>query len=92
MCAELDRRLINVLQIDPRATWAKVGKILGMSPTTVAHRWQRLVDDGIAWITACPNLDQQMTAIVEVDCHTESHQDLVWESHDSQCLRDDGGS
>ena len=72
MCAELDRRLVNVLQIDPRATWAKVGKGLGMSPTTVAHRWQRLVDDGIAWITACPNLDQQMTAIVEVDCHTES--------------------
>ena len=72
MYEELDRRLVNVLQIDPRATWAKVGKVLGVSPTTVAHRWQRLVDDGIAWITACPNLNQQMTAIVEVDCHTES--------------------
>ncbi|WP_122787243.1 Lrp/AsnC family transcriptional regulator [Cutibacterium modestum] len=72
MYEELDRRLVNVLQIDPRASWAKVGKILGVSPTTVAHRWQRLVDDGIAWITACPNLNQQMTAIVEVDCHTES--------------------
>ncbi len=67
------------LQIDPRASWAKVGKrSFGCLPTTVAHRWQRLVDDGIAWITACPNLNQQMTAIVEVDCHTESlpsHQD-----------------
>ena len=72
MYEELDRRLVNVLQIDPRASWAKVGKVLGVSPTTVAHRWQRLVDDGIAWITACPNLNQQMTAIVEVDCHTES--------------------
>ena len=72
MYEKLDRRLVNVLQIDPRASWAKVGKILGVSPTTVAHRWQRLVDDGIAWITACPNLNQQMTAIVEVDCHTES--------------------
>lgn len=60
MYEELDRRLVNVLQIDPRASWAKVGKILGVSPTTVAHRWQRLVDDGIAWITACPNLNQQM--------------------------------
>ena len=66
MYEELDRRLVNVLQIDPRASWAKVGKVLGVSPTTVAHRWQRLVDDGIAWITACPNLNQQMTAIVEV--------------------------
>ncbi|MDF2229392.1 Lrp/AsnC family transcriptional regulator [Cutibacterium acnes] len=72
MYEELDRRLVNVLQIDPRASWAKVGKVLGVSPTTVAHRWQRLVDDGIAWITACSNLNQQMTAIVEVDCHTES--------------------
>ena len=72
MYEELDRRRVNVLQIDPRASWAKVGKVLGVSPTTVAHRWQRLVDDGIAWITACPNLNQQMTAIVEVDCHTES--------------------
>ncbi|MBD4448195.1 AsnC family transcriptional regulator, partial [Xanthomonas citri pv. citri] len=52
MYEELDRRLVNVLQIDPRASWAKVGKVLGVSPTTVAHRWQRLVDDGIAWITA----------------------------------------
>ena len=64
MYEELDRRLVNVLQIDPRASWAKVGKVLGVSPTTVAHRWQRLVDDGIAWITACPNLNQQMMAIV----------------------------
>ena len=43
MYEELDRRLVNVLQIDPRASWAKVGKVLGVSPTTVAHRWQRLV-------------------------------------------------
>ena len=77
----LDIGRVNGLQIDPRASWAKVGKVLGVSPTTVAHRWQRLVDDGIAWITACPNLNQQMTAIVEVDCHTESfppsHQDTM---------------
>ena len=38
MYEELDRRLVNVLQIDPRASWAKVGKVLGVSPTTVAHR------------------------------------------------------
>ena len=30
MYEELDRRLVNVLQIDPRASWAKVGKVLGV--------------------------------------------------------------
>ena len=81
MYEELDRRLVNVLQIDPRASWAKVGKGLGGSPTTVAHRWPRLVHRGSAWKTPCPSQTQEMTATVEVDCHTESfppsHQDTM---------------
>ena len=45
MYEELDRRLVNVLQIDPRASWAKVGKVLGVSPTTVAHRMDNCVPE-----------------------------------------------
>ena len=37
MYEELDRRLVNVLQIDPRATWAKVGKVLGGSVSSMTE-------------------------------------------------------
>jgi transcriptional regulator, asnC family len=72
MLEEMDMRLVNLLQIDPRMSWARAGEILQISPTTVAHRWQRLTASGLAWITTHPNLENRFTAIVEVDCRTEA--------------------
>ena len=72
MLEEMDMRLVNLLQIDPRISWARAGEILQISPTTVAHRWQRLTASGLAWITTHPNLENRFTAIVEVDCRTEA--------------------
>ncbi|EPH07205.1 hypothetical protein HMPREF1531_00258 [Propionibacterium sp. oral taxon 192 str. F0372] len=68
---ETDLKIVNLLQIDPRIPWAQVGQILGISPTTASHRWARLNAEGLAWITTLPALDQQLSAIVEVDCITE---------------------
>ncbi|WP_330182990.1 Lrp/AsnC family transcriptional regulator [Nocardia sp. NBC_01503] len=51
---ELDLDLVNALQIDPRASWTRIGASLGVDATTAARRWQRLTDAGLAWITAYP--------------------------------------
>lgn len=68
---EVDLRLVNILQIDPRIPWARAGEILGISATTAANRWRRLNEAGLAWISTYPNLTCQFTATVEVDCRTE---------------------
>lgn len=50
--SELDFRLINALQVNPRASWKQVSRVLGVSADTTARRWQRLVAHGQAWVTA----------------------------------------
>ena len=47
---ETDLQLVNLLQIDPRISWSKAGEILQMSPTTVANRWNHLVEKWLDWI------------------------------------------
>jgi DNA-binding Lrp family transcriptional regulator len=57
--------------VAPRAPWNAVGDVLGISPTTAAKRFQRLVDEGIAWVTASPGMmtsSAQCYAHVEVTC------------------------
>lgn len=72
MLDETDLQLVNLLQIDPRMSWANAGRILGISATTAANHWHRLSAEGLAWVTTYPNLETQFTAIVEVDCRTDA--------------------
>ncbi|MFP3987073.1 Lrp/AsnC family transcriptional regulator [Streptomyces sp. E11-3] len=68
---ELDLSLVNTLQIDPRAPWSRIGRALDLDPVTVARRWSRLTESGVAWITAQPGraqISQGCLAFVEVDC------------------------
>lgn len=55
---DLDRRLIEELQIDPREAYAALGARLGVTGMTVANRLQRLRDSGLLSIRAEPNLAQ----------------------------------
>ncbi|GAB2732473.1 AsnC family transcriptional regulator [Sinomonas soli] len=50
--SEKDLALIHALQVAPRVPWAQAGEILGMHPTALAARWERLRADGIVWVTA----------------------------------------
>ncbi|MFM9370636.1 Lrp/AsnC family transcriptional regulator [Streptomyces sp. Da 82-17] len=68
---ETDLSLVHALQLDPRAPWTKVGAALDLDPVTVARRWARMADAGLAWVT--PQLGQGQsarvfTAVVEVHC------------------------
>lgn len=65
--SELDHKLIHALQINPRASWAQIGAILEIDPSTAARRWSRLVESGAAWVACQPlhGLDPAM-ALIEV--------------------------
>lgn len=48
---ELDRRIIGALQIDGRASWLRIARILGENERTVARRGARLLDSGAMRVT-----------------------------------------
>lgn len=52
---DLDRRIVAALQADPRAPWAQLGAVVGVSETTVMRRVQRLRDTGSLILLAAPD-------------------------------------
>ncbi|MFJ3924548.1 Lrp/AsnC family transcriptional regulator [Streptomyces sp. NPDC090022] len=48
---DLDRALVHALQLAPRASWERLGPVLGVRPDTLARRWDRLTAAGEAWIS-----------------------------------------
>lgn len=68
---EFDLTLINALQLAPRATWAELGPILDADATTLARRWKRLEDSGLARIAAFPRrrvMARRHLSYVELSC------------------------
>ncbi|MEV0733812.1 Lrp/AsnC family transcriptional regulator [Polymorphospora sp. NPDC050346] len=64
---ETDRRLIHALQINPRARWAAIAPIIGVDSVTLARRWERLTEDGLAWVAGHPGAEARgPSAILEV--------------------------
>jgi DNA-binding Lrp family transcriptional regulator len=51
---ELDIMLLDALHANPRASFERLGPVLGISPVTAARRWQRLSDSGRAWVSSVP--------------------------------------
>jgi len=77
---ELDRGVVHALQIHPRAPWTLVGEVLGVNPVTVARRWHRLEEAGLAWVTAYPRLSNSrivVTGVVEVDTEPGVAEDVA---------------
>lgn len=77
---DLDRALVSVLQVDPRATWTQVGAVLKISPSSAARRWERLVQAGSAWLTPNPGLHfgtAHCFALVAVRCEPGRKADVA---------------
>ena len=55
---ELDRKIIALLQLDGRASNAKIAREVGVSEGTVRRRLRRLVTDDVVKIIAVPNLEK----------------------------------
>ncbi|HEY3562147.1 MAG TPA: Lrp/AsnC family transcriptional regulator [Kribbella sp.] len=68
MLDEADLALVDALQLNPRASWASLADALELAPITLARRWQRLVDDGTAWVTVALSDRQMRGAVLELSC------------------------
>ena len=55
---ELDRRIIALLQVDGRASNAKIAREVGVSEGTVRRRLRRLIQDDVVNVVAVPNLEK----------------------------------
>ncbi len=55
---ELDRKIIALLQMDGRASNAKIAREVGVSEGTVRRRLRRLVQDDVVKVIAVPNLEK----------------------------------
>jgi Lrp/AsnC family transcriptional regulator for asnA, asnC and gidA len=55
---ELDRRIIDLLQLDGRASNAKIAREVGVTEGTVRRRLGRLLGDDFIEIMAVPNLQK----------------------------------
>ena len=52
MADTLDLQIINALQIHPRVSWAQLGRILRVDPSTISRRWSVLTKERQVW-TSC---------------------------------------
>ena len=55
---ELDRRIIALLQVDGRASNAKIAREVGVSEGTVRRRLRRLIQEDVVKVIAVPNLEK----------------------------------
>ncbi|MET9497854.1 Lrp/AsnC family transcriptional regulator [Streptomyces sp. NPDC006552] len=74
---ELDLALIESLQLRPRASWARIGSVIGIDATTAARRWRRLHESGMAWMTAYPAQHASVISYVDLACAPDSLEALT---------------
>ena len=55
---ELDRRIIALLQVDGRASNARIAREVGVSEGTVRRRLRHLIQGDVVKVIAVPNLEQ----------------------------------
>ncbi|MEO0339054.1 MAG: Lrp/AsnC family transcriptional regulator [Bacteroidota bacterium] len=44
---ELDQQIVGILEIDGRASFAKIGKQIGLTSAAVGQRVQKLIEEGV---------------------------------------------
>jgi DNA-binding Lrp family transcriptional regulator len=77
---EFDLSLVNALQLVPRATWTELSPILEADPTTLARRWKRLQENGLARVTAFPRpavMARLNMAYVELSCRNGTVEEVA---------------
>lgn len=63
---ELDLAIVSALQYVPRASWAPIGRILGIDTATATRHWHRLADGGLAWVSCYPDLSGAVSGWIEI--------------------------
>ncbi|MFC0599569.1 AsnC family transcriptional regulator [Streptomyces palmae] len=70
MCDELDQWIVQALQIDGRASFSRIGEVLGVSAQTVARRYRRLRGARVLRVIGKPylNLIGQAAWMLRITC------------------------
>ena len=63
-----DLEIVDALQISPRASWASVGRAIGVSEVTVARRWKSLESRGLAWTSVALHPAVSHGSFIEIRC------------------------
>lgn len=69
--SEEDQQLVHALQVSPRIPWTRLAPILGSDAGTLARRWERIADAGIARVTAhtaVPLSNDNVLTHVQLSC------------------------
>jgi DNA-binding Lrp family transcriptional regulator len=85
---EADLSLIHALQIAPRASWTQLSSVLGVSPDTLARRWEHLTAGGYAWsslLAARRGADAALYAWIELECVAARTEDTAVEVAGDPC-------
>lgn len=74
-----DQRVVRALQVAPRASFARIGAVLGLPERTVARRYRALRRDGLLRIfgTVNPKAAGQHPWMVRVRCRPDSAEPLA---------------
>jgi DNA-binding Lrp family transcriptional regulator len=85
---DADLRLVDALQIWPRAPWSAVASVLDEDPVTIARRWARISEGGLAWVVVQPPTSPDSRGgLVEVECVAGSIAEVVEElAADPECV------
>jgi DNA-binding Lrp family transcriptional regulator len=84
MVDALDLQIINALQIHPRVSWAQLGRILRVDPSTISRRWSVLTKERQVW-TSCyegpgpRSKEPIVSALVEIRCAPGRRGDVIAE-------------
>lgn len=75
---EIDLRIVHAMQVQPRATWALIGRVVGVDPVTAARRWAALNESGTAWIATYPAADSRsVLAFLDIRCEPRKRANIV---------------
>ena len=77
---ELDRRIIQILQVNGRASNARIARDVGVSEGTVRRRLKTLVNDGVIKVVALPNpevLGYDTEALVGIQVDPDKFDELA---------------
>jgi DNA-binding Lrp family transcriptional regulator len=84
MVDTLDLQIIHALQIHPRVSWAQLGRVLRVDPSTISRRWSTLTKERQVW-TSCfagagaRSQEPTVSALVEIRCAPGRRGDVIAE-------------
>ncbi|NGO15326.1 Lrp/AsnC family transcriptional regulator [Streptomyces sp. HC44] len=77
----MDFAIVNALQINPRISWAQLGQLLTVDPSTLSRRWSRVTREGRAWSSCFHVVNVQMkdlaTAVVQIGCEPGRRESVI---------------